>query len=75
MAGREIRVRPLTREAFAPYGDVIETAGARHFAINRGTIERYHDLVDIDLDADGRAIVSIMECTVAHTLPYRVDII
>ena len=35
--------RPLTREAFAPFGDVIETEGAHHYPINQGTTERYHD--------------------------------
>lgn len=54
------RVEPLTREAFAPFGDVIEASDAvRHFPINEGTTERYHDLAKIDLDDAGRAIVSI----------------
>lgn len=33
---RSIRVEPLTREAFAPFGDVIDTAGAESFPINQG---------------------------------------
>lgn len=53
-------IEPLTREAFAPFGDVIEASdGVRHFPINGGTTMRYHDLAQIDLDANGRAIVSI----------------
>jgi len=73
----EIRIdlEPLTREAFAPFGDVIEIRGARHFPINRGAIERYHDLAALDIDADGRAIVSIMACNRASHLPYRVEVI
>src|SRR3546814_1714343 len=51
---------PLTREAFAPFGDVIEvTDAARHFPINEGNTERYHDLADIDPGSGGKAIVSI----------------
>lgn len=51
---------PLTREAFAPFGDVVEVSdSARHFSINEGNTERYHDLADIDCASDGRAIVSI----------------
>ncbi|GAB2181701.1 ureidoglycolate lyase [Denitratisoma sp. agr-D3] len=49
----------LTAEAFAPYGDVIQCEGARHFPINGGTTERFHDLARIAPGADGRAIVSI----------------
>lgn len=51
---------PLTKAAFAPFGDVIETEGARHFPINAGTCERFHDLTRIDVTAaGGRPIVSI----------------
>ncbi len=51
--------RPLTRAAFAPFGDVIETEGAQHFPINGGTTERFHDLARLDMLDGGRAIVSI----------------
>jgi len=55
-----LRMEPLTREAFAPFGDVIETAGARHFPINGGTTERYHDLALIDVStAGGRPIANL----------------
>ena len=44
-----IRTEPLTREAFAPFGQVIETAGAAHYPINAGMAERYHDLATVDM--------------------------
>lgn len=51
---------PLSREAFAPFGDVIEASDAvRHFTINGGNTERYHDLAQIEPGAGGRVIVSI----------------
>lgn len=50
---------PLSAEAFAPYGEVIQCAGARHFPINGGTTERFHDLARIEPGEGGRAIVSI----------------
>lgn len=40
---------PLTAEAFAPFGQVIELAGATHYPINNGMTERYHDLARIEL--------------------------
>ncbi|MBB2930803.1 ureidoglycolate lyase [Paraburkholderia silvatlantica] len=55
-----LQMEPLTREAFAPFGDVIELDGARHFPINGGTTERFHDLAAIDVnEAGGRPIVSV----------------
>lgn len=51
---------PLTRAAFAPFGDVIETSGAQSFAINAGFAERFHDLARIDVTAEGgRTLVNI----------------
>lgn len=43
----------LTREAFARFGDVIETQGAYSFPINGGTTQRFHDLARIDVFAQG----------------------
>jgi len=63
---------PLTKSAFAEFGDVIEIDGANHFGINSGTIERYHDLanVDVGVDDNGRPIVSIGVCNQSVTLPF-----
>jgi ureidoglycolate lyase len=44
-----ITIEPLTREAFSPFGQVIEMAGAHHYPINSGMTERYHDLARIEL--------------------------
>jgi len=54
-----LRPVPLTADAFAPFGEVIQCEGARHFPINAGTTERYHDLAKIAPGEGGRAIVSI----------------
>ncbi|MFJ2536465.1 ureidoglycolate lyase, partial [Pseudomonas sp. NPDC087614] len=34
---RTLTIEPLTKEAFAPFGDVIETDGSDHFMINNGS--------------------------------------
>ena len=77
MSEIRIKLEPLTKKAFAPFGNVIEKKGAQHFPINAGTIERYHDLADVEVDVDngGRAIISIMECTRTSELPYRIKVI
>jgi ureidoglycolate lyase len=55
-----ITIEPLTREAFAPFGQVIETAGAHHYPINAGMTERYHDLARIELGGENaRPLISI----------------
>ena len=58
---KTLTLEPLTREAFAPYGDVIELEGARHFPINGGTTERFHDLAQVEIGADegGRPLISV----------------
>ena len=55
-----LKPQPLTREAFAPFGDVIETLGAGHYPINEGTTERFHDLAEVDVsEAGGRPLINI----------------
>jgi ureidoglycolate lyase len=67
-----LQARPITREAFRPFGQVIAVEGARHFTINDGTAERYDDLADIDVVADGgRPILNIFRAQ-PRSLPMRV---
>ena len=39
-----LAIEPLTKEAFAAFGDVIELEGAKQIPINLGTTIRFHDL-------------------------------
>ena len=56
-------IQPLTQEAFARFGRVVQTEGAEHFLINQGTTTRFHALATADPGADGRAILSIFRGT------------
>ncbi len=57
---KELVLAPLTREAFAAYGDVIETLGAENFKINNGTTTRYHDLARVEaMGSNARTIINI----------------
>ena len=57
-------VEPLTGEAFAPFGDVIERADAQQLLINEGTTVRFHDLATIDVGCEGgRPLISIFRAT------------
>lgn len=56
----ELTAQPLTREAFVPFGDVIDTRGADFFPINAGRTKRYHDLAKVEtLGEEARALISI----------------
>ena len=57
---RAITARPLTREVFAEFGDVIDTDWANHYPINGGMTERYHDLAGIEaIGRNARVLISI----------------
>ena len=66
-----LKVEPLTREAFAPFGDVIQTDGAEHFPINQGSTTRFHDLAPVQLHGEAaRALISIFRGR-AFSLPFE----
>jgi ureidoglycolate lyase len=58
---RTLRAEPLTRDAFAPFGQVIETDSAHHYPINAGNCERYHDLARVELGGvHARPLISLL---------------
>jgi len=70
---RMIRPDPLTKEAFAPFGDVLDATGDFRL-INEGLCRRHHDRAALDFGQDGRAGVSIFQAE-ARSLPYSFDLI
>ncbi|WP_371223163.1 ureidoglycolate lyase [Roseovarius sp. 2305UL8-3] len=70
---RVIKAVPLTAEAFAPFGDVLEAAGAPDKIINQGLCGRYHDLAQLDF-TDGRAGISLFKAE-PRTLPLTLDMV
>lgn len=50
---RSIAPQPLTRDAFAPFGDVIEMEGTDPLTINQGFAQRFNDLARADVTRDG----------------------
>ena len=56
----KLSVEPLTRAAFAPFGDVIEMEGAHHYPINQGFAERFDNLARVDTAPEGgETIISL----------------
>ena len=70
---REILAQPITAEAFAPFGDLIEAAGEPDKIINQGNCGRYHDRARMDLHG-GRAGVSLFKAR-PRALPYTLDMV
>ncbi len=61
---RIITAVPLTREAFAPFGDVIDIDTANHYPINAGKAERFHALATAEATGpNARVLVSIVRGT------------
>ncbi|MGE3244981.1 MAG: ureidoglycolate lyase [Beijerinckiaceae bacterium] len=75
MARATLTLEPLTREAFAPFGDVIAKEGARHHLINGGSCTRYHDLAPVQLLGEaGRALINIF-APQPVVLPYAISLV
>jgi len=72
VAGRTLTPLPLTRERFAPYGDVIDASQIDSSAMNDARFDRYDDLCTIDV-GDGDVAVSVTRSRVATTLPYMIN--
>ncbi|HTC13453.1 MAG TPA: ureidoglycolate lyase [Chthoniobacterales bacterium] len=69
-----MRIEKLTRDMFAPFGDMITVTGAQHYPINGGTTERFHDLALIDVsDLDGRPLLSLFRSK-SRSLPFEIRI-
>ena len=68
-----LKPQALTREAFAPYGDVIEAGPGHTTTMNDGRLERYDDLCRVETDAGGRVAVGIASCVEATVLPHEFD--
>ena len=63
--------QPLTADAFAPFGDMLDCTGAPDVMINQGMCGRFHDRATLDF-ADGRAAISLFNAT-PRAFPYTLD--
>ncbi len=68
-----ILIEPLSAEAFASFGDVLDCRGAPDKLINQGRCGRYHDRATLDFGG-GRAGISLFEAEV-RTLPLTLDMV
>jgi len=68
-----IAIEPLSADAFAPFGDVLEASGDPDKLINQGLCGRYHDRAQLDF-SDGRAGINIFKAE-PRPLPLKLDMV
>lgn len=67
-----LQIESLTRENFAPFGDVVDVEGMKAIAINQGFARRFDGQAKIDVEAKGGAVnVSLF---VAQPRPAPIEI-
>lgn len=67
-----LTAEPLTPEAFAPFGDVVQADGSPWFPINRGTTKRFHRLSQADVVGEGAQVAISLFHGDAFELPLEI---
>ncbi len=68
-----LKAEPLTAEALAPYGDLMEASGTADKMINQGKCGRFHNRATLDF-SDGKAGISIFQGE-KETLPLPLELV
>jgi ureidoglycolate lyase len=75
MSERNLTVHQLTRDAFAPFGDVVTASGSEHYLINNGTTTRFNDLARVEtLGAGARTMINLFR-GLAFELPVSINML
>ena len=69
----KIIIEPMSADAFAPFGDLLEAKGMPDKIINQGLCGRFHDRARMDF-SDGRAGISIFRAE-KRDLPLKLDLV
>lgn len=71
----DVAIKPLTKDAFAPFGNVIEFGNAPDFAINKGMCDRYHALAEVDVVGEGGRPIISLGLGRPYKLPLMLDMV
>lgn len=69
-----IHTQPLTAQAFAPFGDVLDCSDAPDRMINAGLCGRHHDRARLSFGEKGRAGISLFNAE-PRSLPYEFNLL
>ncbi|MGI9355898.1 MAG: ureidoglycolate lyase [Rhizobiaceae bacterium] len=72
---KHIPIEPLTKEAFAPYGELIEKIGSEQIMINRGKCIRHHALAIAEVAGDEASVVISIFAGQPYALPHVLDMV
>ena len=68
-----LEIHPLTKAAFAPFGDVIEADPSTMRFINGGTTERFHALSSAEAFGDGARVILNIFRGQPRAFPYAIE--
>ncbi len=72
---RIVTAKPLTRETFASFGDVIDFDGPNTYPINAGRCMRHHDLAKVEATGpSARVIINLFRAT-PYDFPLRLSMV
>lgn len=75
MSGRTVTARPLTPEAFAPFGTVIDKAAVAPRPMNAGMARRFHDLAQVRVSGEGaRVVIGLVEAQ-PYAMPLEMSLV
>ncbi len=69
---KTLLVQPLTSQAFAPFGDVVDIARLTPTTVNQGFAQRFGDITRVDVSAEGGDVS--VNVFVAHPRPRPINI-
>jgi ureidoglycolate lyase len=69
---KKLVVEKLTKDAFSPFGEVVELDGAEGKLVNAGTALSYPDLARVDVGEGGRTSVNFIRAS-PQGMPLRVS--
>jgi ureidoglycolate lyase len=70
-----LTAKPLTREDFAPFGDVIDASGDNHYPINAGKTERYHALARPEATGPGGHVLISLAKATPYDVPLKLTMV
>lgn len=72
---RVLVAKPLTREAFAPFGDVIDFDGSVRYPINAGMTERIHDLARVEATGPNACVLISLFRGQPYEFPMKLSLV
>jgi ureidoglycolate lyase len=67
-----MKIEPLTKHAFAPFGEVVEMEGGERISINQNFAQRFNNLAHIDVARDGGSVNISLAAAIPRPQPIAI---